>query len=165
MPSHEQKSIEQIGLFSHSLGHDSPEGGAGRRVRSSIGKLPFEDMVGDPSIFGQSCLALRFHSLCPQLPAALDATALSAAMALRAMRGRLVVGKVILIFFHPAGRSCHAFGLFTRHLTWPLTIMLSADRVPVNCTRSTSALAQMDCPGLWADWHGCVIRSKSFPTW
>ncbi len=51
-----------------------------------------------------------------------------------------------------------------RHFSWPLAIMLSADRVPVKNTRSIGALAQMGCPGLWADWLGCVIRSVPFPT-
>jgi len=37
--------------------------------------------------------------------------------------------------YRTAGRSCHVFGLLMRRLTWPLAIMLSADRVPVKSTR------------------------------
>ena len=50
-------------------------------------------------------------------------------------------------------------GLLMRHFAWPLAIMLSADRVPVNNTRSLGAMALVGCPDLWADWLGCVIRS------
>ncbi len=56
---------------------------------------------GRALVFGHSCLAPRFHSLCPQFPASLDATALSVAMALRAMCGWPPVGKGFLIFFTP----------------------------------------------------------------
>jgi hypothetical protein len=28
----------------------------------------------------------------------------------------------------------------------------------------SSALARVGCPGLWADWLKCVIRSLPFPT-
>ena len=56
------------------------------------------------------------------------------------------------------------FGLLMRHFAWPLAIMLSADRVPVKNTRSLGAMALLGCPGLWADWLGCVMRSLPFPT-
>jgi hypothetical protein len=56
------------------------------------------------------------------------------------------------------------FGLLMRHYSWPLAIMLSADRVPVKNTRLIGAMALVGCPGLWADWRGCVIRSLPFPT-
>ncbi len=46
----------------------------------------------------------------------------------------------------------------------PRGLMNSADRVPVNSTRSSGALALVGCPGLWADWLGCVIQSIAFPT-
>ena len=64
----------------------------------------------------------------------------------------------------PAGRSCHVSGLFARPFTSPLAIMLSADQVPTNNTRSDGAWRIMGCPDPWADWHGCVIRSLPFPT-
>ena len=51
------------------------------------------------------------------------------------------------------------FGLLMRHCSRPLAIMLSADRVPVISTRLRGALALVGCPGPWADWLGCVIRS------
>ena len=51
------------------------------------------------------------------------------------MCGRLRVVKGVLIVDALAGRSCHVFGLLMRRLTWPLAIMLSADRVPVKNTR------------------------------
>jgi len=37
--------------------------------------------------------------------------------------------------YRRAGRSCHVFGLLMRHCSWPLAIMLSADRGPVKSTR------------------------------
>ena len=40
-------------------------------------------------------------------------------------------------------------GLFMRHWTWPLAIMLSADWVPVIFARFKGALAQVGCPDLW----------------
>ena len=51
------------------------------------------------------------------------------------MCGRLRVVKGVLIVDALAGRSCHVFGLLMRHCSWPLAIMLSADRVPVKSTR------------------------------
>jgi hypothetical protein len=51
------------------------------------------------------------------------------------MCGRLRVVKGVLIVDALAGRNCHVFGLLMRHCSWPLAIMLSADRVPVNNTR------------------------------
>ncbi len=56
------------------------------------------------------------------------------------------------------------FGLLMRHYSWPLAIMLCAERVPVKNTRLIGAMALVGCPGLWADWLGCVIRSMPFPT-
>ena len=52
-----------------------------------------------------------------------------------AMCGRLRVGKGFFERYRTAGRSCHVFGLLMRHCSWPLAIMLSADRVPVKSTR------------------------------
>src|SRR5680860_481081 len=49
-----------------------------------------------------------------------------------------------------------------RLYSWPLAIMLSADWIPVNSTRSLDALARMGCSDLWADWLGCVIQSLPF---
>jgi hypothetical protein len=49
-----------------------------------------------------------------------------------------VDGSVLARFFEryrTAGRSCHVFGLLMRRCSWPLAIMLSADRVPVKSTR------------------------------
>jgi len=54
---------------------------------------------------------------------------------LSAMCGRLRVGKGFFERLRTAGRSCHVFGLLMRHCSWPLAIMLSADRVPVKSTR------------------------------
>jgi hypothetical protein len=51
------------------------------------------------------------------------------------MCGRLRVGKGFFERLRTAGRSCHVFGLLMRHCSWPLAIMLSADRVPVINTR------------------------------
>ena len=48
------------------------------------------------------------------------------------------------------------FGLLMRHWSWPLAIMLSADRVPIKNTRSIGAWGLMGCPGLWADWLGAL---------
>ena len=54
---------------------------------------------------------------------------------LSAMCGRLRVGKGFFERYRTAGRSCHVFDLLMRHGSWPLAIMLSADRVPVKSTR------------------------------
>ena len=89
---------------------------------------------------------------------------MSVALPLCAMCGRLRVGKGFFERYRSAGRSCHVFGLLMRHCSWPLAIMLSADRVPVKNTRLIGAMALVGCPGLWADWRGCVIRSLPFPT-
>ena len=55
-------------------------------------------------------------------------------------------------------------GLFVRHWTWPLAIMLSADWVPVKSTRSFAQWHKWVVPTYGADWRGCVIRSLPFPT-
>ena len=52
-----------------------------------------------------------------------------------AIRERLRVGKGFC-GYRTAGRSCHVFGLLLRLFSWPLAIVLSADRVPVKSTRS-----------------------------
>ena len=54
------------------------------------------------------------------------------------------------------------FGLLMQHYSWPLAIMLSADRVPVKSMRLIGAMALLGCPGLWADFIGRVIRSLPF---
>lgn len=56
------------------------------------------------------------------------------------------------------------FGLLLRHSSWPLAIVLSADRVPVKSTRSYGAVALVGCPDLWIDWLGCAFRCSPFPT-
>ncbi len=87
-----------------------------------------------------------------------------AELTLCAMCGRLRVGKGFFERYRSAGRSCHVFGLLMRRCSWPLAIMLSADRVPVKSTRLIGAVALVGCLALWADWLGCVIRSLPFPT-
>lgn len=46
------------------------------------------------------------------------------------------LARVLSTVLHITGRSCHVSGLWMRHRTRPLAIMLSADRVPVKSPRS-----------------------------
>ena len=54
-------------------------------------------------------------------------------------------------------------GLFARY-SCPLAKMLSAGSGSLSKARACiGAPAQVGCPGPWADWLGCVMRSLPFP--